>query len=222
MGIKGFDLEELRQIFGDGKVWLELAEIVQVAPAPDRSLVRVKVKVLPDQYEIVARMSWEFTGPDAGLYNMPQKGDWVLVAYAEGDAQQAFVIKRLSSKDDLFPMRALLGECILKALSGQTLSLCSDSRIQIDRGGLVSGSEPLVLGSVLKSALGEFYDKVIEMLDGIITGPVGVDSIGGSVVTHPSLVTALTTVKAALTLAKAQYVEVSATNIVSQLGFTER
>ncbi len=222
MGIKGLDLEELRQIFEDNRTWIEIGKIIQVAPAPDRSLVRVKISILPDQYEVVARMSWESVGPDAGLYSMPSVGDMVLVGYAEGEPDQAFVIKRLSSKEDTFPMRALLGECIFQALSGQTLNLCSDSKIQLDKGGLVPGSEPLVLGNVLKSALGEFYDKVIEEIDAIISGPVGIDSIGGSVITHPTLVTALTTVKAALTLAKTQYVSVSSTNIVSQLGFTER
>lgn len=223
MGILGIDLNELKQIFQDERLHFDIGQIDSVETAIDASVMRCKVITFPDQDVIVCRMSWEFVGPNAGLYAEPQPGDMVLFAFADGNQQQGFIIKRLTSREDTIPIRAaILKHWVLQALSGTELSLSSDTGIYIDRGGLLPADEPLVLGSVLKDAQESLYDQMIDFLDKLIAGPMAIGDLGGSTPTHPTLIINLTVIKAQVALDKLVYVTTAATNWLSQIAFTER
>lgn len=219
------EIEELRSLFKDNSDYLSVGVVQSVVPTVERSLVRVKVKLLPDEDLIVARMTWAATGPDAGFFALPESGDLVLVAFDAtfGDRQQAFVIARLTSREDTIPLRAALNQdWVLQAVSGKKLNLGSDTGVYIDRGGLVPASEPLVLGNILKTALASFYDQAVGIIDDIIAGPVGIGNIGNPVPIDPTLAVALTVRKTELEADKLVYITTVTTNIVSQIAFTER
>lgn len=222
MGIQGIDLNDLRSALMDDRVHFDIGQVESVETSPDLSVMRCKVKTFPDQDIIICRMSWEAVGPGAGFYAEPQPGDMVLFALADGDQQQGFILKRLSSKEDTIPLRVALGHWVLQALSGAPLSLSSDEAVYIDRGALVPGTEALVLGNVLKTAQESLYDQMIDFLDKIITGPIGIGNLGNSVPTDPTLIINLTVIKTQVELDKLVYVTTAATNWLSQIAFTER
>jgi hypothetical protein len=222
MSIKGLDLEELREIFADRRVWIDLALIEQVEPSIDQSEVLVQVKLLFDEDQIIARMTWDLTGPDAGLFSLPEKNDLVMVAYVDGSEDYAYIIRNLTSSEDPFPARVLTGATVLRALGGKALNLSSDTKATIGRGGLVEESEALVLGGVLKTAQEALYDEMVGVIDDLIAGPIGIGNIGQPVPTHPGLMTKLTARKTQIELDKLVYITTTATNWLSQIAYTER
>lgn len=147
---KGSMLEELREMFRDDRLHMSLAIVKQIEVAADRSVLRVKCTVLPDNHSIVARMSWEAVGPEAGIYQFPSVNDLVMVAYMDGEADQAFVVRRCTSKEDKLPLQAVGGHLVVKALNGKKLYLVSDTRINLTKGG--EGPEQAVLGTTFKAA----------------------------------------------------------------------
>lgn len=118
---------------------------------------------------------------------------------------------------------------------GGFIGIDEDGKIYLGRA---SGTidEPLVLGNVLLSALGDFMDKMVSLIDEtkkiateIKTGPVGIGNLGSPVPTHPTLITKLLAIEANLDLLKSnldadksKYISTATTNIVSQVSFTER
>lgn len=131
---KGFDLEALREIFKDRRAWIELAKVLKVEPATDCSMTRVLVEQFPEKDQLVCRMSWPATGPDSGIFQLPQVGDMVLVALEDGDRDQSYVISRLTSKEDTFPKQVLDNDMVIKSLAGKNLHLASDTRVNIGLG----------------------------------------------------------------------------------------
>ena len=85
-------------------------------------------------------------------------GDLVLVGFAEGDDDQAFVLRRLTSTDDKIPAQAADGSWAAVAKTGKKAWLSSDTRINLSRGTSAPG-EPAVLGekilAMLSTVLGE-------------------------------------------------------------------
>lgn len=158
--MKGLDLELIRQIVADNRLHIMLALVSRVAVASDRSICRVEVLVLPEKRPLIATMTWDAVGAGAGFYMLPQVNDMVLVGQAEGDDDQAFVMRRLSSEDDKIPATAITGDMVAKALAGKKLWLTSDTRINISKGD-AAPNENLVLGQVLKSVLSDFMAKYI-------------------------------------------------------------
>jgi hypothetical protein len=61
-------LEELRQILDPNKVFLSLALIKKLELAQDNSTWRAELEVLPDQEEVIARMTWDQVGPKTGIF----------------------------------------------------------------------------------------------------------------------------------------------------------
>lgn len=143
-------LEELREMFKDDRLHIALALVTQLEVASDRSVLRVKCTVLPDNMSIVARMSWSAVGPEAGIYQFPSKNDLVIVGYMDGEVDQAFVISRCTSAEDKLPLQAVDGHLVMKALNGKKVYLVSDTRINLTKGG--EGPEQAMLGTTFKTA----------------------------------------------------------------------
>jgi len=217
---KAFDLEALREIFADRNFSLAQATITKTELLADRSKWRALCLIVPDEIEVVAEGTWEMTGPNAGIYSFPVPGDLVLVGFTSPD--HAFILRRLSSKEDLIPLQAALGNLVLSALSGKKAYLSSEAAILLGSGGILDPDEPLVLGNVLTAYIDELHDKIDTALAKIVAGPIGIDSFGGSVVTYPTLATDLTQIQVDLAAIRAQYVDVPSTNILSGIAFTER
>lgn len=159
MANKPIDLESLRAALRDSRLWVALGVLKRVELASDRSVCRVLVDILPEEREIVARMTWEDVGPDSGWVALPSAGDLVLLAMAEGDEEQAFVIKRLSSKEDKIPLQAVDGATAIVTKAGKKLWLTSDTRINLSNG-TEQPTQNLVLGQVFK-------DLMVSLLDAI-------------------------------------------------------
>lgn len=145
------DLEQLRQIFRDGRVHLAIGVITQLELAGDRSTLYAKVRIFPENNEVVAQMTWEQVGPDAGIFGFPVVNDMVLVGNADGDSDTVFVLKRLTSKTDKIPIQAVDGHTVVRALAGKKTHVLSNTAVLLGRGG-ADPTQPLVLGTVFKTA----------------------------------------------------------------------
>ena len=121
--MKPLDLEMLKEAFRDRRVHTALGVITKLMLAPDRSALRVMVSIFPEGREIQATMTWEHVGPDSGFFQFPVVNDLVLVAFADGDEEFAFVIKRLASKEDKIPTEAATGDTVVKTLNGKNFHL---------------------------------------------------------------------------------------------------
>lgn len=143
-------LEELKEMFQDDRLHMSLALVKQLEVAADRSVLRVKCTVLPDNHSIVAKMSWDAVGPEAGVFQFPSVNDLVIVAYMDGNVDQAFVVRRCTSKEDKLPLQAVGGHLVLKGLAGKKTYLVSDTLINLTRGA--DGNEQAMLGNTFKEA----------------------------------------------------------------------
>ena len=159
---KPMDLELMRNMLADNAVHIALATIKATELVADRSLLRVRVQLLPENLEIIAMMSWEHVGPNAGIFGFPVPNDLVLVAFVDKDPDLAFVIKRLTSKEDKIPLQAVNGDTVIRALAGKRTHLLSDTEILLGRGGATDPTEPLVLGAVFKAAYSQDLQKTAE------------------------------------------------------------
>jgi hypothetical protein len=205
--MNSLNLELIREALKDRRLHLAIGQITKLMMASDRSVLRVLVSILPEEREIVARMSWAVLGNDSGFLQLPQTEDLVLVGMAEGDEENAFVMLKLSNREDKIPVNAASGDMVAKALTSTKLWLTSDTRINLTKGD-DAPTEPLVLGNVLKTFLTEFLDSILNaaQIGQCAVGPVFLD---------PSIRTALVQYKT-------EYLETESSNIVSQLAFTER
>lgn len=232
---KQADLEALKSILRDPTVHIAVGVVQQVEPTPALSNCLCKVSVFPEEYPVVAKTSFPIVGPMSGVIQLPVSGDFVLMV--QTNTEQWYIIGRLNSPEDKIPLQALLGQLVLRALSGKPVRLESDTSVYIGRGGLINPTEPLVLGNVLKTQQGALYDKISDLidklsaiLDTIITGPVAITTTPGNPSpTYPTLAASLTAQKALLTALKATvvadkalYVTAPLTNVVSAVAFTER
>jgi len=150
---KSSDIESLRQLLQDQKVHIEIGQILQLDLAKDRSVWRVKVKILPDDREVVARMTWDQAGPESGIYGPAEKDDLVLLAYVESEELNlSFVIRRLSTKNAKIPIRAGDGHTFIKARPGKNLYLGSEAKTLLGKLSTETDpNEPMLLGNVVKA-----------------------------------------------------------------------
>jgi len=157
------DIEILRELLDPDKMDLRCAIIQDLEIPEDRSVVLVTVNIVPEGVEMVARMSWEHVGPDAGIFQFPSKNDLVLVSFCEGDEDEAFVIRRLTSKEDKIPLMACDGHFVLRARAGTKTFLNSDTEINLTRGEV--GTEQLVLGNTFQAAYADHLGSHIAHLE---------------------------------------------------------
>jgi hypothetical protein len=229
------DLEALREMLAGNRIHLTLARVDSVEVLADASGARVTCTTLPHELEMVAVVTYSMTGPETGIYGgMPIADDLVLVGLT--DADSAFIVARLNTTDEKLPAQAVLGHLIAKARAGKKAYIASDTGVYVGRGGAVDAAEPLILGAVMKSYMTDMktrvndsLNKLVALIDKLIAGPVGVGNLGNPVPIFPALATDLgalkieiTAVQNALAADKTKYVDTAATNVVSQIAFTER
>lgn len=162
------DLSSLKEYFKDDRDHISIGLIKKLDLASDNSNLKVLVSIFPEQREFVAKMTWETVGSGSGYFQFPSVNDLVLVAFANGDVNQCFVIKRLTSKEDKIPIQAVGGDSALISLGGKRAWICSDNKIFLAKGSAVP-TEPIVLGNVLKTLLSDIIGKISEMNDKIST-----------------------------------------------------
>lgn len=146
--MKGFN--ELKEMFRDDRTYLILGLVKKLYLAQDRSYLKVEVETIPEQRKIIATMTWENVGTESGDFEFPTPGDLVIVCNVEGDDDQAYVIRRLSSRIDKIPNTATTGDKVNRALAGKKFWLTSNTRINLSRGD-TEPTENLVLGQVFKA-----------------------------------------------------------------------
>lgn len=162
------DLELFKEVFKDKKSHVVLGKIKQLSVLSDRSALKCLVSIFPDQREVVARMTWAMTGPNSGIVEFPSVNDLVLVAFADGENDYAFIISRLSSIEDKLPLKALDGHLVLKSKAGKQAWLTSDAKIYLTKGDTVP-TENLVLGQQLKALLSYLLAQLAEQSDQLKT-----------------------------------------------------
>lgn len=216
------DLELLREIFKDQRLHIAIGKITQLGLSDDRSCLRVQVSILPEEREIVAMMSWEAVGADAGFFMFPEINDLVIIGQAEGDHEQAFVLKRLTSREEKIPLQATNGHLVARSRAGTNAYLQSDTLAAIGKPD-GPADQPMVLGNVLKTALGNLYDALTNLITKLDSDPVVICSAPGQPgYIHPTLKTDIDAIKASLSSDKSTFVTTASSNIVSQIAFTER
>lgn len=207
-------IELLKQIFSNDEVHIAIGKISTVTVSADRSAVRCLVAIWPDQLEVIATMTWEKVSDGGGDYQIPEPEDMVLVAFAYGKRDYAYILKSLSSKDDRVPANAASGDRIVKARVDKTLWLTSDTRINLSKTD-TAPTEPLVLGNVLKTLLGNILLE-LKTLSTALSTHTHTSSGSGM----PTLATPYTDAATAFNSLKANSVDNNSIN--SDLAFTEK
>lgn len=213
----GADLESLRHLFADRRTWIALGTVTKTAWATDRSVLRCQVNVWPEMRQAVARMTREDVGPDSGDFSDPSPGDLAILAFPEGDDEQAYILKFLTSKEDRAPVRAVQGHRVIKAKSGRQVWITSDNKILISKGDGVP-TENLVLGQQLKLLL---VDLITELMD--LSQKVAMHTHSGNLgypTSPPNQSADFITLASSLDNLKSSPVEDEA--ILSDLAFTEK
>lgn len=156
------DLEGLREIFKDGRSHGVVAKVVKLGLSQDRSILRAQCHILTQERDVIATVAWDACGPDAGSFQFPLVDDLVLLQLMEGDDEQIYLVKRLSTNIDKIPTQATQGHMIHRALSGKQIWISSDTGILIGLGGENDPipDEPLVLGNVLTQLLVDAFTQI--------------------------------------------------------------
>ncbi len=203
---RDIDIEAMRSVLMDDRLHIMVALVKRVAVSSDRAICRVVCSVLPENRLIIATMSWDVVGADAGLFMLPEVDDLVLVGQAEGDKDQAYILRRLTSRDEKIPLNAVGGDFVLKARAGKKVWITSPSRINLSKTD-TEPTENLVLGQVLKTLLSS-------LLNDIATHTHAYDDAGTPSVTQaPGNASAFTALKAN---------PVDNAGILSTIAFTEK
>lgn len=148
------ELEQLKELLKDDRLSLLIGSIKKLIIAPDRSVLRVRVELFPERIEIVARMTWDLVGEEGGIFQFPSLNDLVIVGFIDGSEDDAYVLKRLTSKEDKIPLKAVEGHLVVRAKPGTKTFVTSDTKINITRPDN-EGDEKLVLGNTFKDAYSE-------------------------------------------------------------------
>lgn len=150
---KDSDIESLRQMLKDQSVYIAVGKILQLDLAKDRSVWRAKIQILPDDREVVSRMTWDQVGPETGIYGPAEKDDMVLLCFPDSEELDlSFVIRRLSTKNAKIPIRAGDGHTLIKARPGKNLYLGSEAKTLLGKLDTATDpDEPLLLGNVVKA-----------------------------------------------------------------------
>ncbi len=212
------DIEGLKALLHDGRVHIATAQILQLEVAPDSSIWYAKCLVFPDEYEVVAQMTWGHVGPNSGIYGPAVADDLVLLAIDQ-ELDKVYVISRLTSDVDVIPQQAIDGDTIAKALPGQKMHIASDTGVFLGLG--VDGSEPdepVVLGSVLKDLLADILTELDDLATKLATH-MHIGNLGGNT-TPPDIAADFMIIKSNLAALKASPVDDDAIN--SDIVFSEK
>lgn len=207
----------------------------------------VKVNVFPEEYEVVGLMLWPKSSQEP-----PEISDVVCLLMPQDNTETVLCFGAIRNANKPVHARTIGGECVLGAIQGKKTNVVSDTRVNIGRGGETEESEPLVLGDVLKSMFGDLFTRLTTICDNLSTASENLQKVaddfnanksnigsnsGGNVALNPVLETMFSEVSSAAASVKSavdtlkdttlpddksKYVDTASTNIVSQIGFTER
>jgi hypothetical protein len=212
------DLELLREMFKDTRLHIGIGTIDKLGLSTDAATLRVLVNLLPENREVVATMTFS----DVNDVTFPEVGDLAIVNFADGDPEECHVMKLVNSKDELIPQFARTGHSVKYSRTGKKMYIGSDTKLGLGRPN-VEPTEPLVLGNVLKTYLTALEGQVEALIGVIDTIPATITTAPGNIgLVNPAFKTAVDAVKTQLAADKSTYLTTSGTNIVSQIGFTER
>jgi hypothetical protein len=206
-------LEELKQLLNDRSLHIEYGVIQQLEASPTRKTLRALVALQPDGHQMVAKVCWDNIDDEAGVIMFPAIGDLVVVGFASGDEDDARILTSCSSIEERIPLDALDGSLVLKARKGKPTRVLSDTKVLIQKAKFGANpnpdaTEPLVLGNVL-------VNLEQDLINAFINAPQIGQCAVGPVFLDPGLASTLT-------MLISKYLTTATTNILSQIGFTER
>lgn len=226
------DIEDFKSLLKDPQAEesICLGVIRELEISQDKSVLRATVQKWPELIEITARISWSACTSGGGVFLFPNVNDLVLIECANDDEDLYLVTARLSSKDDFIPEIALDGSLVLKAPPEKKSWLSSDTRINLSRGN-TEPTENLVIGQVFKTTYISHLNKLIELVEALITQretdsththiTIGIPS------TPPQTSAAMVAEKATLEQLKSAIEsllsdDVESENFLSDVAFTEK
>lgn len=209
------DLEFLRSVFADDRLHIGIGTITQLGLSQDQNLLRCQVNLLPENREVVCMMSWD----DIGRITFPEVDDLVLVAFVDGHPDEAHVFRVLTNSDEPISAFARLGHTITNSRPGKKNYIGSDTKVGIGRID-VEPTEPLVLGNVMLSAITQLLAGIEACVTAINTMGNNVNTLG-SALSLPPFYTG-PAMPDPLPSFQSTYISSASSNIVSQIGFTER
>ncbi len=209
-------LEELRELLKNQNLNIAVGLVKGTHLLDDGSVLKVTVQVWPEDREIIARMSWDSCGPEAGIYMFPVIGDMVLIGFTENE-DQAFIIRKLSSLGDKIPESAKDGSLVLRALVGKKAFLTSNEKICLSKGDGIP-TENLVLGQIFKTFAAALLTEISKVADEN-SKEIHIGNLGLAT-TVPQNASAYTAVKTAVDNLKSSPIDDN--GILSDLAFTEK
>jgi hypothetical protein len=141
-------------------VHLEIGQVKQIGFAKDKSVVRVKVAILPEGFEVIAKVTFDSVGNGGGFFGPINVEDMVLIAFADGNEENAFVVKRLTTKQDSYPEQIEAGHSVVKSLPGKKMYMGSDTKTFIGKALNMELTENVVLGQQLKTLLSQVLNEL--------------------------------------------------------------
>lgn len=182
MGVP-IDLEALRSIFKDKSTHAAVGQVIKLGLAEDRSVLRAQCRILSQERDVIAKVCWDASGPDAGSFQFPQVDDLVLIEFAEGDDNQAYLTRRLSTDIDKIPIQATENHLVQRALAGKKLHLLSDTMILLGKGA-AEPVQPLVLGTVLQTLLVDLLTQLSTQAEKIASLSQELNTLTTDLATH--------------------------------------
>jgi uncharacterized protein involved in type VI secretion and phage assembly len=142
----------------------------KVVSEPDAmGRVRVEIELLGSNTESFdAPIATPMAGGKRGMWFMPEKGDDVLIAFEQGNAEQAYVIGFLWNGDDVAPSTNRRDR-ILRSVNGHQITLSDPEVSSGDTGGII-----------IKDAHG----NVIEMSNAALS----IRSVGTLIIQAPNVI----------------------------------
>jgi hypothetical protein len=215
------DLEFLKQLFLDPRSHNSIGVVNSLGLSNDGSVLRVGITILPSERGVIAEMTFS----DVNDVTFPELNDLALISFAEGEAEECFVMKLVNNGDEPIPVFARFGNTVKYSRAGKKLYLGSDTKVGIGRPN-VEPTEPLALGNVLKTFLTNLTTRIDTLINsmGILqTTPAVICTAPGELgIVNPAWVTALAALDIQLQTDISTYLSTEATNILSQIAFTER
>lgn len=204
---KGIDLELLRSMLQSFDVHVAQGIITKVQVADDLSAVYVNCTLQPEGRQVVAQMTWDSVGAGSGSGDLPEINDAVIVCFCDREPDDCFVLRRISTREEKLPAPMKDGHYVTQAKPGKKLILGSTTKVEVGKG-TGNATEPLVLGAVNIAFMTNLLDAFLN------AAQIGIHPLG-PVFLDPGIRTLLVQYKST-------YLTTAATNIASQIAFTER
>ena len=191
-------LQELQSMIRDNKVYFALATVKELLVGENRSVLKCVCRTITEgnDRDILARMTWENVGPDAGDFAFPVVGDLVMICFLEGEPDLAFIIRRLTSNEDTIPENALTGDRVIKSLAEKNIWITAQKELYLTKTDKKS-TENLVLGQEFKKFASDLLGEIKNLI-GLVEGHVHPGVLPGNGVTAPPTAGTFTASKTAI------------------------